>query len=845
MIKNKLSFLCVVFFLPLLLGAESESFAPAASGPSHHKAVQNPSSFKEGSEVVYHLSIDYKDINFNGVKTKAMAVNQSLPAPTLYFKEGQKAIIYVKNNMDVETSIHWHGILLPNFEDGVPYLTSPPIGPGQTHKFEFFLRQSGTYWYHSHTGLQEQKGVYGAIVIEPEEKHLKYDYDLVLVLSDWTNEDPYEVLRSLKRGSEWYAVKKGADQSFFKVLRSGALLAQLKMWWQRMPGMDISDVYYDTFLVNGQPEQNYPQFKAGEKIRLRVVNAAASTYFWLTFGKKTLLISADGMDVHPVKVNKVLHAIAETYDFLLTVPEGKAFQFKATAQDGSGFVSAVMGQGDLLKAPVVPRPDLMEEMKKHALHHGGGGHHMSHHGEKHTSKNQKHPQPPLPHKAQHTHHHYHQNHLHPKNKAASHHLHHKEPSALKEGEDLNTLRYGDLKALKKTAFPSGAKVKEMVFDLVGNMRRYVWSINGKTLSESEKIPVKKGEVLRITLNNTTMMHHPMHLHGHFFRVLSPLGVYSPLKHTVDVPPHEKVVIEFMADEEGDWFFHCHVLYHMKQGMSRVFASGDFKRDERMKNYSVSPVWNTDRHWFKWGQLSLMTHQGELHLTSANHKNQWEGEVSVNWVDSAYKPQSAYEGELSYQRFVTDNFRLWAGVEVHNKSASSWRGFFNNSLQKGASQANPKKEKFKTFLFGKKPGIYVGIKYLLPFLVDAELSLSSHGELALGWDYDLHILPRWELFFEGELVKSLKGHSRKELCFEGSSQHKEELKNFPIKGGKNLSSQKQSGFCGVKTDRKEIDEKRNWHYEWSLGGRFTLSQRWFLLAHYEHHKAWGVGLAHQF
>ena len=177
--------------------------------------------------------------------------------------------------------------LLPNFQDGVPYLTTPPILPGKTHKFEFPLKQSGTYWYHSHTGLQEQKGVYGAIVIEPKKKRHSYKQELILVLSDWTNEDPKEVLRTLKRGSEWYAIKKGSALSLSEVIGKNILGAQLSLWSQKMPGMDISDVYYDAFLINGKKESIYPNFKAETPIRLRVVNASASTYFWLSFGRQS------------------------------------------------------------------------------------------------------------------------------------------------------------------------------------------------------------------------------------------------------------------------------------------------------------------------------------------------------------------------------------------------------------------------------------------------------------------------------------------------------------------------------------------------------------------------------
>lgn len=232
----------------------------------------------------YHLTINQEKVNKTGKAVMGMTINNSIPGPTLRFTEGGYAVIYVKNEMDVETSVHWHGIMLPNFYDGVPYLNTPPILPGQTQKYEFPLKQSGTYWFHSHTMLQEQSGVYGSIVIEPKEKTLDYDKELVIVLSDWTNEKPENVMRFLKRGTEWYRIKKGTATPLNQVIARGALGAQLNFWKQRMEGADIADVYYPVFLVNGHRTQDYPEFNPGEKVRLRIINGSATTSFWLTFG---------------------------------------------------------------------------------------------------------------------------------------------------------------------------------------------------------------------------------------------------------------------------------------------------------------------------------------------------------------------------------------------------------------------------------------------------------------------------------------------------------------------------------------------------------------------------------
>lgn len=316
----------------------------------------------------YTLTIRKETVNRAGKNVTGMTVNGGIPGPTIRFVEGGKAVIYVKNELDVETSVHWHGLLVPNFYDGVPYLTTPPIKPGQTQKYTFPLKQSGTYWYHAHTKLQEQRGVYGSIVIEPKEKTLVYDKELVLVLSDWTNQKPMNVLRNLKRGNEWYNIRKGTSTPLNRVIGRGAFGAQLNFWKQRMESADIADIYYNAFLINGQKTQEYPDFKPGERVRLRFINASASSQFWLTFGgEDPMLVAADGLDVVPVKHNKTFIAIAETYDFIVTIPQNGKIEIRGPVQDGSGQTAAFLGQGPVLPAPNVPRPDkiaMMQQMAK-------------------------------------------------------------------------------------------------------------------------------------------------------------------------------------------------------------------------------------------------------------------------------------------------------------------------------------------------------------------------------------------------------------------------------------------------------------------------------------------------
>ena len=316
---------------------------------------------------IYHLILRQETVNRAGKDVTGMTINHQIPGPTLRFKEGDYVILYVENQMDVETSIHWHGLLLPNFFDGVPYLNTPPILPGATQKYEYRIKQSGTYWYHSHTLLQEQSGIYGSIIIEPPDRMFEYDHDLVLVLSDWTNQRPKTVLRFLKRGTEFYSIKKGTATPLNRVISRGALGAQINFWRQRMEGADIADIYYDGFLVNGHQTQDYPEFNPGDRVRLRVINGAASTSFWVTIGGgDPLLVSADGPNVEPVAMDKFFIAIAETYDLIVTIPEEGKIEFRSTAQDGSGFSQAFIGRGNVIGAEVIPRPDKIGMMQRMA-----------------------------------------------------------------------------------------------------------------------------------------------------------------------------------------------------------------------------------------------------------------------------------------------------------------------------------------------------------------------------------------------------------------------------------------------------------------------------------------------
>lgn len=631
--------------------------------------------------VTYKLLIEKKQIQIADKLGQAMTINGSIPGPVLTFTEGDTATIEVTNHMDVETSVHWHGLILPNFQDGVPYLTTPPIHPGETFTYNFPLKHPGTYWYHSHTGLQEQLGIYGSIVIKPKKQKLKYDRDVVLVLSDWTVENPNEVLRTLKRGSEWYGIRKKSAVSLYEAATNDALKGFFNMKSMRMPGIDISDIAYDAFLINGKKEFLLDSIRPGEKVRLRIINAAASTYFWTTFGgEKPLLISSDGMDVEPVKVSKVLHAIAETYDYLITMPESGAIEVKVWAQDSSGTASAILGKGKVHHATKVEPLNYTDELRK------AEDMNMSMGGMQDMKMDMK-------------------------GMEGMHHNHHKKSESFS---------YERLKSPINTSLKNTKNMKKINLDLTGNMWRYIWSINGKTLSEADMIQIKKGEAVRITLNNATMMHHPMHLHGHFFRVINKNGDYSPLKHTVDVAPMSSVTIEFDANEDGDWFFHCHVLYHMKGGMARVFSYGT-ARDPRLENFKLSNVFEMDTHWFTWAKISGASHLGSAEFTSSNTRNQ------IN-LGGIYGFNKNLEADFSYERYLSDYFRLYAGANAENVEEDNV-------------------DDIETI------GV-LGARWLLPYFISTDLRLDTDLNIQFSIGTEYLIFPRTMFFINWELTSDL-------------------------------------------------------------------------------------------
>jgi hypothetical protein len=596
-----------------------------------------------------------------------------------------------------------------------------------------------------------------------------------VLISDWTDENPHEVLRTLKRGSEWYSIQKGSGQSIFGAARLGMLGDYFKRELQRMPAMDIADVAYDRFLANGQPESSLSAHP-GETVRLRIIDGSATTYFHLEFaGGPMRIISADGLDVEPVEQKRFLIGVAETYDVLVQVPAAGAYEFRATAHDGSGYASVWIGSGEHHPAPDVPKPNLyhfrghlslkhifaftpagamgmsdgqvqggafdrpgmmdmgaMDGME--SMNHGPGPSKMKMEDMDHTSSEGMVDRP------------HNGGMLMKRAPSTTGGMHYRDHSTLrppqdsrigkKYGTDFRFLAadvsaskklavdgtdpgrpwpiYAKLRSLKPTTFAADKPVFEIRLTLDGDMERYVWLLNNKPLSESDSIRIREGEVARFIMINRTMMHHPMHLHGHFFRVVNGQEDYAPLKHTVDVAPMSTTVIEFDANEFGDWFFHCHLLYHMKSGMARVIHYEGFTLDSQLA--AVRPNLYKES-WYFWGQADILSNMTEGFLMASNTRNILTAEWEAGWqeVDDA-----EWEGILTWSRYLNRFSTIFAGADLMGQ----------------------KEELDKT------RGV-LGFHYLLPLNVESRIWVDSDGGARINFNKEFELTPRLMLFGEAQ------------------------------------------------------------------------------------------------
>ncbi|MFV5643064.1 copper resistance system multicopper oxidase [Acinetobacter oleivorans] len=583
----------------------------------------------------YHLNINEQQVNVTGQPLKRITVNGKFTAPLLEFEEGDEAVIHVHNQLkNQDTSLHWHGLLLPGLMDGVPGFNGfKGIAPNGDFVYRFKVKQNGTYWYHAHSKGQEQDGLYGPLVIYPKGKipvaaHEKTDRDYVVMLSDFHNSSSDSIMKNLKKSAEYYQNRRETVSDVLKQVKTQGLKATWQdrsMWNQmRMLKTDMSDVTGYTFLVNGKtPQQNWiGNFKAGDKVRLRFINASAMSFFDVRIPNlKMTVVSADGQPVKPVAIDEFRIGTAETYDVIVE-PKQANYQIEAESIDRSGFAIGTLHNENTQAVESIqmpqPRPRSLLTMDDMGMSHGNGAsdEHAGH------QMNMQHDMSAMPEmkkeESQTNHDHAMMNMSHDmKNMSSSEHDHFMmqmkhDMSAMPEmkhemqaisssehdhammnmnhempvksenkskkdesvygwenastPEGMKALQYSDLQSL--TPQPDArAPERELVIRLGGNMERYIWTINGKKFSEAEPLQVKYGERIRLKFVNDSMMAHPMHLHGMFMQLENGQQAENlPNKHTVIIPPGKTVTALLTADALGEWAIHCHLLYHMSAGM---------------------------------------------------------------------------------------------------------------------------------------------------------------------------------------------------------------------------------------------------------------------------------------
>jgi CopA family copper-resistance protein len=717
-------------------------------------------------------------VNFTGKTKRAIAVNGQIPMPTLTFTEGDTAEIHVHNQLKESTSLHWHGLFLPNKEDGVPNLTQMPIEPNTTHLYKFPIIQHGTHWYHSHSGMQEQIGMYGSFIMLKRTGFRKGMDDLPtipIVLSEWTDRNPDNVHRMLHNATDWFAIQKGTTQSYGEAIAQGHFKTKIINEWKRMNAMDVSDVYYDKFLINGKSESQFTQFKKGEKVRLRISNGGASTNFWLTYGGgKITVVANDGNDVEPVEVDRLLIAVSETYDVIVSIPtDGFSHEFLATAEDRTKSAALFLGAGVKKLSLPLPRLKYFEGMKmmNEMMKMDGSLDDM---GMK-MSLNQMdmnmvmYPEITGETKQKHQH------------KMGSDDMKMKEMQPKSEQmdaealPDIVTLNYAMLKSPTKTTLPEGVPVRELYFELTGNMNRYVWSLNNKVVSEVDKILIHKGENVRMILFNGSMMRHPMHLHGHDFRLLNGHGDFAPLKNVVDIMPMETDTLEFNANVEGDWFFHCHILYHMMSGMGRVFSYHNQAPNPLIPNPKLAQrrLFADDRKFHFMADIGLESNGSDGEAMLANTR--WK--FSTLWHLGLHD-RHGYESETMFGRYFGKMQWLYAyvGFDYHFKTINpDEKNIFGGEETNMFGQTSNKND--------RKTGV-IGIAYTLPMLFVADARIDGDGKF------------RFQLMRE----------------------------DIPL------------------TKRLRMNLMVNTDKEYMLGGRYILTRNLSLSSHYDSDMGIGVGLA---
>lgn len=653
--------------------------------------------------VEYEFSIDHKIINVTGQVVEALAIDDQIPAPTIRANVGDVLRVTFHNRLDEESTVHWHGILLPADQDGVAHLNTRPIAPGGSHTFEFPILHTGTFWYHSHTDLQIQKGLYGAVVLKSGEEESALQ-DEVVLFSDWTDESVDRILHNLKSEDDYYSFDRGSVQSWDRVLANGteAVVNRLRSSFDRMPPMDLADVHYDTFLVNGAIRNELAVADpAAEQIKLRLINGSTSSYFDVEYaGGPMTIIAADGQDVEPIRVQRLRISTAETYDVMVPLEAGLAFELRATSFDGTGHSSLFVGAGTPVAAPDIPRPNLfltahdmmaMDHSASPAIGMPGDAptpgampDHEAHSAPAPAAAVDHSAHAPAPTAVDHS--------AHTAPVAEVDHSAHMAMSDMSSPGAViaHMTDYEALIARRSSVLDPDQEWREISLTLSGSMERYVWGFDDKTMRESPQILIRKGENVRMHLTNDTMMHHPLHLHGHFFRVLNQHGERSPLKHTVNIPPMGHVTIEFDANEEQDWLFHCHNQYHMKSGMNRVVSYEETSKYTPEIGMMIHP----GQRWFGVQEFHLMSAFADYEFSLFDERHEFRFELDTD-LSETYEVHAMYA--YHFNRLVS----AFVGTESREHHHDD-----NHDIA------------------------IAGVNVLLPLLVESQWRFDDHGDFRL-------------------------------------------------------------------------------------------------------------------
>jgi CopA family copper-resistance protein len=708
--------------------------------------------------VHYDLTLSQGRLTIEGREfSNKVLVNGSLPAPLLVFHEGDVAEIRVINRLDEPTAIHWHGILLPNDQDGVPFLTSLPIPPQGEKTYSFPVIQTGTYWYHSHVMFQEQDGVYGPIKILPKKEVPGALPEEVILFSDFTQESGAEIHKNLKKDGEYYGIFKGTVHSWWKAFKTGVVGTRLRNSLQRMGGMDVADIAYDDFLANGKKRLRLFTDRQQGPVKLRLINGSSSSIYGVTYGGGPLtIVASDGQPVEPLKVEELRISVGETFDVLVDLEKGHANELRATSIDNSGFASVFLGKGLEKAAPSMsyqnPMGVTMGEMMGMPGMSFWEEFKMSYTDEFSDIPREIQPElkdrylPPTPWE------------MNPMMAGMNHgskvdheahmdmdmdkHMHMDKPMHMMHMEDPAPkvhpeMSYDLLRAMEPIHVPADQKLRIYRFTLNGNMENYTWSINGRPLGPETYIKIRHGERVRFIMQNTTMMNHPMHLHGHFFRVMTKQGAYSPLKHTVNVGPMGTTVIEFNATEEKDWFFHCHILYHMMDGMTRIVRYEDNPGPEEFTALRKDSMeYMMPSHYYLSTKALAQTNYARL-----------EGKYFNSLYQFSYEADGNYEKDLDAEIHAARTLTRYSSLYVGGKSEER-EGVFDFSPALGFTWVLPLE-------------IEMDVKYqpLMdhPFELELENSLQLAERLLLNY--------KWST--EKRFLTELEYRKTKNLSFVGS------------------------------------------------------------------------------